>query len=62
MWDLIVSVPDHCLSFYFTLKAIFHVESGMSYSLFQYAVVILITLEKLCQSKMNSSQVIYLSI
>ena len=20
MWDLIVSVPDHCLSFYFTLK------------------------------------------
>ena len=19
MWDLIVSVPDHCLSFYFTL-------------------------------------------
>ena len=21
MWDLIVSVPDHCLSFYFTLFA-----------------------------------------
>ena len=20
MWDLIVSVPDHCLSFYFTLQ------------------------------------------
>ena len=20
MWDLIVSVPDHCLSFYFALK------------------------------------------
>ena len=20
MWDLIVSVPDHCLSIYFTLK------------------------------------------
>ena len=20
MWDLIVSVPDHCLSFYFTLS------------------------------------------
>ena len=20
MWDLIVSVPDHCLSFYFTLN------------------------------------------
>ena len=23
MWDLIVSVPDHCLSFYFT----YHLES-----------------------------------
>ena len=22
MWDLIVSVPDHCLSFYFTVKLI----------------------------------------
>ena len=21
MWDLIVSVPDHCLSFYFVLSA-----------------------------------------
>ena len=21
MWDLIVSVPDHCLSFYFTIIA-----------------------------------------
>ena len=21
MWDLIVSVPDHCLSFYFTAEA-----------------------------------------
>ena len=20
MWDLIVSVPDHCLSFYFSIK------------------------------------------
>ena len=20
MWDLIVSVPDHCLSFYFTIE------------------------------------------
>ena len=24
MWDLIVSVPDHCLSFYFTLQPIFN--------------------------------------
>ena len=23
MWDLIVSVPDHCLSFYFALPGIF---------------------------------------
>ena len=24
MWDLIVSVPDHCLSFYFELTVIKH--------------------------------------
>ena len=24
MWDLIVSVPDHCLSFYFTNPSVFH--------------------------------------
>ena len=23
MWDLIVSVPDHCLSFYFLLMTVF---------------------------------------
>ena len=23
MWDLIVSVPDHCLSFYFTYLTVF---------------------------------------
>ena len=22
MWDLIVSVPDHCLSFYFTVNTV----------------------------------------
>ena len=22
MWDLIVSVPDHCLSFYFSVKSL----------------------------------------
>ena len=22
MWDLIISVPDHCLSFYFTTEAV----------------------------------------
>ena len=26
MWDLIVSVPDHCLSFYFSLIAIVDVR------------------------------------
>ena len=36
MWDLIVSVPDHCLSFYFVpcsaswgLNNIFHVFNGL---------------------------------
>ena len=36
MWDLIVSVPDHCLSFYFmnnllsfNLLAIFHLQTAM---------------------------------
>ena len=24
MWDLIVSVPDHCLSFYFLIYFLFH--------------------------------------
>ena len=24
MWDLIVSVPDHCLSFYFSYLMILH--------------------------------------
>ena len=28
MWDLIVSVPDHCLSFYFTRKASYHHHRG----------------------------------
>ena len=28
MWDLIVSVPDHCLSFYFLLCSSGHLESS----------------------------------
>ena len=24
MWDLIVSVPDHCLSFYFSMMTTYH--------------------------------------
>ena len=31
MWDLIVSVPDHCLSFYFTLKYITHIIGEPKY-------------------------------
>ena len=27
MWDLIVSVPDHCLSFYFVLISDFNLTS-----------------------------------
>ena len=30
MWDLIVSVPDHCLSFYFPIKS--HFAHGKSHS------------------------------
>ena len=29
MWDLIVSVPDHCLSFYFVTKEIYGYFSDM---------------------------------
>ena len=29
MWDLIVSVSDHCLSFYFTYVTTFHVYAFM---------------------------------
>ena len=29
MWDLIVSVPDHCLSFYFVKEPYFSIESEM---------------------------------
>ena len=32
MWDLIVSVPDHCLSFYFTCWLVLDDVFGLSYS------------------------------
>ena len=44
MWDMIVSVPDHCLSFYFALKAPIlildscrfgHFDRPKSYQIFQ---------------------------
>ena len=28
MWDLIVSVPDHCLSFYFKYEKMTHFKSS----------------------------------
>ena len=37
MWDLIVSVPDHCLSFYF----LYNNESGAVSILNQYLSVLL---------------------
>ena len=30
MWDLIVSVPDHCLSFYFVGKALYNQNQSQS--------------------------------
>ena len=29
IWDLIVSVPDHCLSFYFTFTVSYHIKSSL---------------------------------
>ena len=37
MWDLIVSVPDHCLSFYFTIYiaiAILHLSKLFMYDFY----------------------------
>ena len=31
MWDLIVSVPDHCLSFYFVSEAEFDTKTWQGY-------------------------------
>ena len=31
MWDLIVSVPDHCLSFYFNSKLLFVYNVSVTY-------------------------------
>ena len=32
MWDLIVSVPDHCLSFYFTSKQSIYLRNKFYFS------------------------------
>ena len=34
MWDLIVSVPDHCLSFYFTATIIRRFQRGLDCEIF----------------------------
>ena len=31
MWDLIVSVPDHCLSFYFDIFGKNHIQMSYMY-------------------------------
>ena len=31
MWDLIVSVPDHCLSFYFIIKKMCNVRTFVTH-------------------------------
>ena len=40
MWDLIVSVPDHCLSFYFAFGlAIYRCHAGLSCTSDEYPPV-----------------------
>ena len=51
IWDLIVSVPDHCLSFYFAfLTAIFKSLKGNNFKTIQTRVMILV----LCTSSHDS--------
>ena len=38
LWDLIVSVPDHCLSFYFSVSAVFEFFTNHSYQVKVYFV------------------------
>ena len=58
MWDLIVSVPDHCLSFYFRHCPFFH-YSSMQISLFinVHLNLLLVTSRKLSKFKL-----VYISI
>ena len=39
MWDLIVSVPDHCLSFYFVFKP--HIFDILTLSSFDHLTIAL---------------------
>ena len=44
MWDLIVSVPDHCLSFYFMLKVPYIALSEGMVNYPRHAVATIMTL------------------
>ena len=33
MWDLIVSVPDHCLSFYFTCILLYYPQTQTDFAI-----------------------------
>ena len=37
MWDLIVSVPDHCLSFYFQNCHEFALSGGVNFNILTYS-------------------------
>ena len=47
MWDLIVSVPDHCLSFYFESCDILNMLCGMSVQFDIIIFFIVIPFEKI---------------
>ena len=37
MWDLIVSVPDHCLSFYFAIDQSFNLVTEFKFSFIEFS-------------------------
>ena len=51
MWDLTVSVPDHCLSLYFELGGVCTISSrknGVPYEVPQYSYTNLYTENRIC--------------
>ena len=50
MWDLIVSVPDHCLSFYSDILSFMEPKIGNFFSTFS---CILVSLQQISRSTMN---------
>ena len=53
MWDLIVSVPDHCLSFYF--------DCVHNMTFFNFAYAIYLILSPPSKTMLNRKYVIYLN-